>query len=399
MPKLIGFGAAGLNTQQLAYRSSDKHLYEMNAQPDWCWSSAFDLSAIVPAPDVFFEGYLAGCALNKSKHYFYLGNDRHIYQLSAVMGAPNWVLTDLTATATVAPKALWPKGVTPPTDVPLADALEVAFAYETMKSLHVIFWTNDGHLHELRGINNKWTYIDLTAVATYNPNQPKKPILKGPPPLVPHTSLVTGFALDPFGIQIYYQTSAGHVQEIYQFPNTTAWSTADLTHRTTKNGVPEIKAQTMDCGFASKFHNTKQVYFRDQDGDIYELFAPGSRAWTCSNITEKAKAPRADGGVVVGCASGSFKSLLLYYRTSDGRLHELSTTDRKLWSHLEITTRSGTNTPFAGPDYMAFAYDSTRSKTVVFLTDDHHVNKLTAVLNGPWEHADLSNYTGAPLPG
>ena len=43
-----------------------------------------------------------------------------------------------------------------------------------------------------------------------------------------------------------------------------------------------------------------------------------------------------------------------------------------------------------------YAWENGRTKQVVYLTSDGHIHELFVAVGGAWDHADLTQLTGAP---
>jgi hypothetical protein len=43
-----------------------------------------------------------------------------------------------------------------------------------------------------------------------------------------------------------------------------------------------------------------------------------------------------------------------------------------------------------------FAFETQRSKQIIYVTPDGHIYELSVILGGGWSHADLTAITGAP---
>ena len=151
-----------------------------------------------------------------------------------------------------------------------------------------------------------------------------------------------------------------------------------------------------------------QVYLRTPNlikglapgGDIHELFVSVGGPWSHADLTQLAGAPPENNAfpVIAGFEWEAGGTKQVVYRPADGHIHELFVSVGGSWDHADLTQMTGAPLPDFASAYACFAWKAGGSKQVVYLTADGHIHELFVSVGGSWSHADLTQITGAPLP-
>lgn len=91
------------------------------------------------------------------------------------------------------------------------------------------------------------------------------------------------------------------------------------------------------------------------------------------------------------------QSKQVVYQTADHHIHELYVTVGGTWQHADLTAITGA--PPAHQIIEGYSWSMGRSKSskqVVFRTVTGHIHELYMIKGGTWQHADLTDITGAP---
>jgi hypothetical protein len=81
------------------------------------------------------------------------------------------------------------------------------------------------------------------------------------------------------------------------------------------------------------------------------------------------------------------------YLTPDGHIHELYASLADGWNHADLTDATGAP-PVAGTSLVGYTW--AMYKQVAYFTADGHIHELYASIADGWNHADLTSITGAP---
>jgi hypothetical protein len=312
-------------------------------------------------PDVYGYGWKAG----KSKQVVFLGaTDGHLHELSRA-GGP-WQHADLTAlSGAPAPYFGWPIG----------------YAWEAMKSKHVVFLTKDRHIHELSmEIGGQWSHADLTEITG-------APL----PKVDSYRRSVFGYGWEAAKTrQIVFMTEDEHIHELSMNVWEERWNHADLTATT---GAPTggiIAAYAWEAG------KSKQVVFRG-GGHVHELYVTTGGSWKYADLTKISGAPDAT-AVFDAYAWEAGQSKQVVFWTEDSHIHELYVRPGGAWAHADLTQLAGAPLPYVVIN--AYAWEAGKSKQVVFLGSSQNaqeVHELFVGVGGKWSHANLTGFAGAPL--
>ena len=259
-------------SKQVVYRTVNNRIHELSVIKGGAWQHA-DLTALTGAhyPNDFIFGH--GWEAGQSKQVVYAtDNDAtqngDIHELSVTVGGA-WQHADLIAL----------------TGAPPASASQRIYGYgwKAGRSKQVVYWTNDGHIHELYMIKGlikggPWQHADLTA-------------LTGAPPVgstfIYH--LFHGYSWEAGqSKQVVYRTDDGHMHELYVTVGGT-WQHVDLTAKT---GAPVVAGDNvLFNGYSWEAGQSKQVVYPTNDGHMHELYVTVGGTWKHVDLTAKTGAP------------------------------------------------------------------------------------------------------------
>jgi hypothetical protein len=194
--------------------------------------------------------------------------------------------------------------------------------------------------------------------------------------------------------QVVYVTADGHLHELSVSVGG-SWSDADLTQAV---AAPLVFDQVSFSGYEWKTGGTKQVVYPAAGGHIHELVVSVGGRWSHADLTQATGAPREDNAVPVIAGfeweSGGTKQVV--YRPADRHVHELFVSVGGSWDHADLTQTTGAPLPDFASVYACFGWKAGATKQIVYLTEDGHIHELSVPVGGSWSHVDLTQTTGAP---
>lgn len=303
----------------------------------------------------------------RSKQVAYLDEYNHIREMFVKEGDV-WQEHDLTA-KTNAPKAS--------DKSPL-----VGYSWTTGNTKQIVYMDRNRHIQELyTGVYNRWECTDLTALT--------------------HAPLVDGTALCGFEWtagntkQVAYVDHNYHIQEMHVGPGG-YWQIADLTQLT---GAP-LAEGTHIVGYDWPAGSSKQIVYIDNQGHIIELCIGIGGQWHFTNITELTGAPPADRGnlgpslTAFAWEAGNSKQII--YQDCNEHLMEMYVTTGGQWQLVDLTKVA--QAPLANSIGGIAGYDwpTGRSKQVIYVDSNYHIQELHVSENDYWHCADLTAATCAP---
>ena len=298
----------------MLFRSADGHIYELVMYQDHPWSVEDIMEQhIGAAPADGFALVAFDWKVGGTKHLVYTGRDGHLHELSAsVRGL--WNSTDLTQT-TGAP--------------PVADATPLAaYAWEAGKSQHVVYMSEDGHLHELTsGLDGKWSHTDLMDVT-------------GAP--LAGTSALAAYAWEATGTrQVVYTGDDGNIYELVSGQQG-VWTSADITSLT---GAPRASGSAL-AAYAWETGGAKQIVYVASDRHIIELQMLQHGAWEHTDLTQLLHVPEASQDVIAAHEwTPEFAKHIVYLDTRENpRIHSLLFKHGEPWQHTDVTRATGSQT-------------------------------------------------------
>jgi hypothetical protein len=386
--------SAAAGSKQVVYQTRDGHIHELSMTIDGTWQHA-DLTQLTGAPptgtrfwgedDTSPVGYAWNAGA--SKQVVYWGEDVHIHELYMRRGG-SWQHADLTR-ITGAPIPVNERGNPQPRG-PLS-----AYAWETGKSKQVVYLTWDGHIHELYvQLDGNWHHADLTRIA----GAPTAEAGFTP------CSFVSGYAWETGkSAQVAYITSNGDIHELYlQLGGN--WRHADLTAVSGGWPIDPDRIKNFECrfkGYAWEAGGSKQVAYqlvedRHSNFDLIgEMYVRLGNRWFFANTSLNTNEEQCTLSSAYAWEAGESKQVVCK-DIRDAHILELYTVGGA-WQSADLTELTGAPTPITS-QVLGYSWEAGKSKQVVYTTRDGNIHELSIGLGGTWQHADLTELTGAPRP-
>jgi hypothetical protein len=246
------------HSRHVFFVGSGQHVQELySSGGEFTENDLTALAGAVPAQqDTALVSYWG---IDSSQHVNYIGTDGHVHELYIRPGS-GWVDNDLTELAAAG--------------APMANTA-LAGAWETDNSVHMHYFGDDGHLHELFIVpgGTGWIDHDLTKVAhAVEPN--------------------AGAALDAYSgtdgsRHVNFFGADGHIHELYNHPGAAGagWVDNDLTK--VANAVAPIVGDRALLGYWGA-DSGQHVYFVGVDGDLHQLYIQPGTGWVDNDLTQLA---------------------------------------------------------------------------------------------------------------
>ena len=146
---LVGYSWEAGRSKQVTYLTGDGHVHELCITLGGNWTHA-DLTQLIKAPSATGTVLAAyGWEAGRSKQVVYLTGDGHVHELCVVVNG-GWGHADLSQIT----------GAPPATRTAIG-----GYSWETGRAKQVVFLTGDGHVHELSVVvNGNWGHADLSQI-------------------------------------------------------------------------------------------------------------------------------------------------------------------------------------------------------------------------------------------
>lgn len=353
-------------TVHIAYETGDNHIHEMVLGQKGNWRDS-DITRSAGGPELE-DALLAGSTwpdghTQQVAYASAMNTDGHIYELVRYQDHP-WSVEDIMRQ---------PIGAAPADGFAL-----VAFAWKAGGTKHLVYTGRDGHLHELSaGVTGLWNYIDLTQAARA--------------PLAANTPLAA-YAWEPGKTQqIVYVSEDGHLHELMSGLGG-SWGHTDLT---TVSSAP-LAGATALAAYAWEAGGTRQVVYASDDGNVYELVCGQDGAWTFADVTRLTGAPLASGTALVAYAWETGEAKEIVYIGGNHHVYELQMPLNGSWEQTDLTQLL--HVPDASEDVIAACkWTPEFAKHIVFLdtAENPHIHSLLLKHGEPWQHTDVTAFTGS----
>jgi len=156
------------------------------------------------------------------------------------------------------------------------------------------------------------------------------------------------------------------------------------------------------CGYDWPQGGTKQVVCKDDQGQVIELVKGYESPWQSANLTQLTAAPPPDanGTALAGYAWSAGGTKQVAYVDAQGHVIELVVATGNPWQWVDLTELTGAPLPGAsGTDLTGYDWSREGTKQVVYVDGQGHVIELFVANGNPWQWVDLTHLTGAPPPG
>lgn len=255
-----------------------------------------------------------------------------------------------------------------------------SYFFSGARSQHINYTGEDHHIHEIRFDSDGWHTSDLSAKA-----HAPVPVLDGPS------------AMEHAGLQhVFYRGNDTHVHELWS--DVAGWHWRDLT---TLTGAPPVHIDT-PVGYVFQRQATRHVVYvaigEYVGGHVHELWRDSAGWHDGGNLNAITGAPVLAAGRPTGYAFEAQFTQHVFYRGTDGHIHELrwgtDTGGWHYWGNLTATTGA----PQAKGDPYGYVFVPQDTQHVLYLGIDDRIHELWWDETG-WHHNDLAARTGAPRPG
>jgi hypothetical protein len=235
------------------------------------------------------------------------------------------------------------------TGAPKAAGDPVGYYVAGADTHHVVYRGGDGHLHELFWVGV--APVQYGGNLTGAINAPKA---SGSPAAFVGSG---GFNIVP------YRATDGRILSVY-------WSNgpSGLDNLSGTAGTP--KATTDPVAYYTPHDDGHQVFYVGQDGHVYELAWFGVAPVFGWSPTAAAGAPKPSGRVAAYYSAGTNRKHVVY-RSSNGRLHDVSWIPGATPEHLDLTAFA--NAPSAADVPAAFNVDGPNTQDVAWRAPDGHI--------------------------
>ncbi|MFL5690385.1 MAG: hypothetical protein ACJ795_01140 [Ktedonobacteraceae bacterium] len=160
-------------------------------------------------------------------------------------------------------------------------------------------------------------------------------------------------------------------------------------------GTPLVESRIL-TGYAWEAQQTRQVAYLNADGHVHELQAEVNGSWKHQDLTHLFEAPLAQEAALSGYVWQIGETKQVVSIGEDGDIYELAAGADKQWSLTDLT--AATSAPLAAGSTLAgFAWETGRSKQVVYVGGDHHVHELTLKPKSVWKTPSSSNPAKFPV--
>jgi len=242
----------------------------------------------------------------------------------------------------------------------------------------VVYVDEQGHVIELFvGFGGPRQSADLTE-------------LTGAP--LPASAVLAGYTWSVGGTkQVAYVDEQGHVIELF-VASGIPWQWADLTALT---GAPLADRHSL-TGYDWSAGGTKQVAYVDEQGHVIELFVAAEMPWQWADLTALTGAHRSNGAALTGYDWSAGGTKQVAYVDEQGHVIELFVAAGTPWQWADLTALTGAPLADQRP-LVGYAWSAGGTKQVAYVDEQGHVIELFVAAGTPWQWADLTTLTGAPL--
>ena len=257
------------------------------------------------------------------------------------------------------------------------------FDWPAGRSKQVAYLDERDHIQEMFVKEGElWQEHDLTTRANAPKASDKSPL--------------AGFSWMAGGTkQIIYMDRNRHIQELHTGPNIW-WKCTDLT---ALMQAPLVDSTAL-CGFEWTAGQTKQVVYIDHNNHVQEMHVAPEGQWQLTDLTQLTGAPLAEGTHIVGYDWAAGESKQVVYIDSRGHVIELHVGMGGNWQCTDVTNLTGA--PLAdrgnlGPSFAAFSWETGNSKQIVYQDTNEHIMEMHVTAGGQWQLTDLTMVAQAPL--
>jgi len=332
------------------YLGFDKHIYELYWNGSWNY---LDLTnTVAGAPTAAASTAIASQIdeLYDGSEVFYVDNAQHVHELYYDYSKTAWYHTDVTA-LTGAP-------------LPAAGTPLVSLVNPYAKSIQVDYLDSSGHIHEVYSWDRKnWYTGDLTAST-------------GAPAAAPNSSLVTEINKEANSVEIYFLGTDRHVRELWwELTWAPGWHSSDPTAAA---GAPNAATGSALVSLNNPIANTVQVDYLGTDQHVHELWWNG--AWHTDDLSAITNAPIAATGSSLATEVNTLSTpnrVELYYIANDQTVQELWFSPSPWgWNYADPSGSAGAPNATVGSPLVSLVNTIANSVQVHYIGADDHVHEV-----------------------
>ncbi len=163
-----------------------------------------------------------------------------------------------------------------------------------------------------------------------------------------------------------------------------------------RTNTPEASEDSPLIGYVWETQGTKNLAYMTDAGSIYALVAGKDGTWKGNDVVEHTQAPKAFGSALAGFVWETGGTQQIAYISENQHVQELSAGTDGVWSHSDIT--QATQAPLAADDSLiGFEWSSSFAKQIVYIdtAENPHIHELMLQHGSEWKHTDVTTLTGA----
>ena len=172
-----------------------------------------------------------------------------------------------------------------------------------------------------------------------------------------------------------------------------SWRRKDLSRDPTP---PPPSAVGNPSGYTWAGDGGQHVVYRDDEGDIHELFLLSGSVWSHNNLTGAAAGAVAAAGDPMGYTWAGDGGQHVVYRGVDDHIHELFMQPGQPWKPNNLTAAAGLP-PNAAGDPFGYTWAGDGGQHVVYRGHDARIYELYMQPGQPWKPNDLTTAARAPI--
>jgi len=256
-------------TEHIFFGGNDNHVHELYGHTGSQWYKN-DLNSAVPtAPLIYAISYLrsyitySGTAF--TLHVVYLtpsGANYHVAELFYTPGqSSNWGANDLTQLS----------------GSPDSWGSPHPFTYRWQSDQYIVTHGIDHHIYMIYNLKGEpnWQHADLTS-------------LTGAPLALASPGSIDTYLTDDtiFGWgeipHVVYNTSIGHIVEIYYSNDLGQWVYKDLSH----DAVGAVPGSSYNTAYTTNSRQDQHIVYAGDDNKLYDLHSSGNTIWTVSALAD-----------------------------------------------------------------------------------------------------------------
>jgi hypothetical protein len=245
---LVGYMDNNNGSDNVFYQGTDGYIHLMSWTSSGGWvneTSIANKRAAAPG------SALTGHATSNSEELFFIGTNRHVYELWRwSLNFDGWHLTDVTEANGAKPLA---KAGSP-----------LASFYDPSAGVDAVFYVGtDKHLHEALFANGVWEAVDVTDQS-------------GAPEVGPGSALAAHLNTGANSEEVYYELGNKTIEQVYTFSTSTpSWVGGNTFTGNAAKAKKAVSASALATDMDSVFGTplVDELYYFDGEGVVNEVYA------------------------------------------------------------------------------------------------------------------------------